>query len=66
MCLETPGAIGGVKSHVIGEFWQVDQDGGWVVEEPYDTAAEDVRWLLNFTTPLETIKEVAPDGGTSR
>ena len=55
MSLETPGATRGVKRRVISRFREFDQGGAWVVEEPYDVASEDVRWLLDFTKSPETI-----------
>ena len=42
MYLESPGATGGVKCRVIGVFGESDQDGAWVVEEPYDVVSENV------------------------
>ena len=39
----------------MSRFWEFEQGGAWVVEEPYDVAFEDVGWLLDFTKSPETI-----------
>ena len=62
MRLETPGATRGVERRVKSRFWEFDQGGAWVVEEPYDVASEDVGGLLDFTMSSETINGVVPDG----
>ena len=61
MSLETPRATRGVKGRLISRFWEFDQGGAWVVEEPYDVAFEDVGWFLVFTKSPETIIGVVPD-----
>ena len=66
MCLEAPGATGGVERRIIGGFWEVDQGRAWVVEEPDDVASEDVEGLLDFTKPPGTIKGMEPNGGSIR
>ena len=66
VCLEAPGATGGVERRIIGEFWEVDQGRAWVVEEPYDVASEDVEGLLDFSKPPGTIKGMVPNGGSNR
>ena len=66
VCLEAPGATGGVERRIIGGFWEVDQSRAWVVEEPYDVASEDVGGLLDFTKPPGTIKGMVPKGGSDR
>ena len=50
----------------MGGFWEVDQGRAWVVEEPYDTASEDVGGLLGFAKPPGTIKGIVPNGGCDR
>ena len=62
VCFEAPGATGGVERGVIGRCWEIDQDGAWVVEEPYDVASEDAGWVLDFTKPPGIIQGVIPDG----
>ena len=54
--LEISGATRGVERRVVSRFWEFDQGGAWVVEEPYDVASEDVGWLIGFTKSPETIK----------
>ena len=49
MSLEAPRVTRGVERRVISRFWEFDQGGAWVVEEPYDVAFEDVGWYLDFT-----------------
>ena len=66
MCLEALAATEGVEHRVIGGFWEVDQDGAWVIEEPYDVASENVTGLLDFTKSQGTIKEVVADGGSDK
>ena len=66
VCLEAPGATGGVERRIIDGFWEVDQGRAWVVEEPYDVASEDVGGLLDFTKPPGTIKGMVPNGGSNR
>ena len=63
MSLEIPGATKGVERRFISRFWEFNQGGARVVEEPYDVAFEDVGWFLNFTKSPETINRVVPDGG---
>ena len=60
--LEISGATRGVECRVMSPFWEFDQGGAWVVEEPYDVASEDVGWLLDFTKSPETINGVVPNG----
>ena len=55
-----------MERRIIGGFWEVDQGGAWVVEEPYDVASEDVGGLLDFTKPPGTIKRMVPNGGSNR
>ena len=62
MSVEKPGATRGVKRRVYKPILGVRSGRAWVVEEPYDVASEDVRWLLDFTKSLETINGVVPDG----
>ena len=59
--LEAPRATRGVEHRVISRFWEFDQGGAWVVEEPYDVAFRDVGWFLDFTNSPETINGVVPD-----
>ena len=66
VCLEAPRTTRGVEHRVIGGFWEVDQDGAWVVEEPYDVASEDVRGVLDFTKLPRTIEGMVPNGGSDR
>ena len=66
VCLEAPGATGGVGRRVIGGFWEVGQGRAWIVEEPYDVASEDVGGLLDFAKPAGTIKEMVPNRGSDR
>ena len=51
-----------MERRVISRFWEFDQGGAWVVEEPYDVAFEDVGWFPDFTKSPETINGVVPDG----
>ena len=60
--LEISGATRGVECRVMGRFWEFDQGGAWVVEEPYDVGSEDVGWLFDFTKSPETINGVVPGG----
>ena len=60
VCLEAPGATGGVEHRIIGGFWEVDQGRAWFVEEPYNVASEDVGGLLDFSKPPGTIKGMVP------
>ena len=62
MGLEIPGATRGVEHCVISRFWEFDQGGAWVVQEPYNVASKGVEWLLDFTKLPETIIGVVPDG----
>ena len=62
VCLEAPRATRGVERRVISRFWEFDQGGAWVVEEPYDVAFEDVGWFLDFTKSPEIINGVVSDG----
>ena len=62
MSLEAPRATRGVERRVISRFWEFDQGGDLVVEEPYDVAFEDVGWFLDFTKSPEIISGVVPDG----
>ena len=66
VCLEAPQAIRGMGRRVISEFWKVDQDRAWVVEESYDVASENVGRLFDFTKPLGTIKQGLRNGGSDR
>ena len=66
VCLEAPGAAGGVERRIIGGFWEVDQGRAWVVEKPYDVASEDVGRLLEFAKPPGTIKGMVPNEGSNR
>ena len=51
-----------MERRVVSRFWEFDQNGAWVVEEPYDVASKDVRWLLDFTKSPGTINGVVQDG----
>ena len=62
MSLEAPRATGGVERRVISRFWEFDQSGAWVVEEPYNVAFEEVGWFLDFTGSPESINGVVPVG----
>ena len=42
MSLEAPRATRGMEHRIINRFWEFDQGGAWVAEEPYDVAFEDV------------------------
>ena len=44
--MEAPRVTRGEERRVISRFWEFDQGGAWVVEEPYDVAFEDVGWFL--------------------
>ena len=66
VCLEAPRATGGVERRIIGGFWEVDQDGAWVLEEPDDVASEDIGGLLDFSILPGTIKGMVPNGGSDR
>lgn len=47
----------GLERRIIGGFSEVDQDGAWVVEEPYQRANEqDVGDLFDFVKPSGVIK----------
>ena len=45
-----------MKSYILGRFLEVDEDGAWMIEGPYDVASQDVGRLFDFTTPPETMK----------
>ena len=62
MSLKAPRATGGLERRVISRFWEFDEGGAWVVEEPYDVAFEDVGWLLDFTKSPEIANGVVPNG----
>ena len=64
--LEAPRATGGVERRIIGGFGEVHQGRTWIVEEPYDVAAEDIGGLLDFVKPPITIKRMVPNGGPDR
>ena len=49
-----------MENRGISRFWEFDQGGAWVIEEPSDVAFEDVGWLLDFTNSPETINGVVP------
>ena len=66
MCLEASGATGGAECPIIGGFWEVDQDGTWIVEEPYDLTSGDVGGLIDLTKPPGTIKGVILDEDFTR
>ena len=61
--LEASGDTGSLERHVKAIFGEVDQDGAWIVEEPYDVASEDVENLFDFTNPPGSIKGVVSDEG---
>ena len=63
MSLKTPGATRGVENRGRSRFWEFDQGGAWVIEEPSDVALENVGWLLDFTSSPETINGVVPHEG---
>ena len=48
---EAPRATRGVERRVISRFWEFDQGGAWVVEEPYDVAFKDVGWFGSLIIP---------------
>ena len=50
-----------MERRVISRFWELDQGGVWVVEEPYDVAFDDVGLFLDFMKSPETINGVVPD-----
>ena len=66
MRLKAPRATRGVECRVVSQFWEFDQGGSWVVEEPYDITSKAIGLLLDFTQPPGTIKGVVPDGGSNR
>ena len=51
-----------MERRVKSRFWEFDQGGAWVIEEPYDVAFDDVGCLLDFTMSPESINGVVPDG----
>ena len=55
-CLEAPGAPKGVESHTLNRCLGVDEDGGRIVEGPYDVASQDMGWLFAFIKPPETME----------
>ena len=41
-CLGAPGAPEGVERYILDRFLEVDEDGAWIVEGPYEVASQDV------------------------
>ena len=45
-----------MESHIFNRCFEVDEDGAWIVEGPYDVASQEMGWLVVFTKPPETMK----------
>ena len=55
-----------MECRVVSRFREFDQGGSRVVEEPYEITPKVIGWLLDFTQPPRTVKEVVSDEGSNR